>query len=250
MIDQEQLATFVLRLADDAMVLGQRLAEWTSNGPTLEEDIANSNIALDYLGRARMLYAYAGELTGKTEDDLAFLRGAREYSNLLMHELPKGDYAFTMTRQYFIDCFDLLYFQNLAASSDQRLASIAAKTVKECAYHLRRSEDMMLRLGGGTEESNQRMQTALNELWGYRHELFLQDELESGLVKAGVAVDREALLETWRQQVLACIAEATLSVPEKDWQVVGGRAGVHSEHLGHMLDDMQCLRRSHPGAQW
>ena len=241
---------YVLRLADDALVLGQRLSEWTSNAPTLEEDIAMSNIALDFLGRARMLYAYTAERTDTTEDALAFLRGVREYTNLLICELPRGDYAFTAVRQYFIDCFDVLYFTALCQSGDHQLAAIAAKTLKESRYHKRRSHDLMLRLGDGTDESKARMQTALNELWGYRHEIFMMDDLESSLVEKGVAVDRSALEQDWMGQIVACLDEAELAVPETDWQVSGGRQGVHSEHLGPMLDVMQCLHRSHPGVQW
>lgn len=244
------VSVYVIRLADDAMVLGQRLCEWTSHGPTLEEDIATSNIALDYLGRARMLYAYAAQLTASDEDSLAFLRDAREFTNLLMHELPRGDYAFTTVRQFFIDTLDILYFEALVSSTDSRLAAIAEKTIKESRYHLRRSHDLMLRLGDGTNESKARMQSALTELWGYRQELFQMDDLEGRLLEAGVAVDRQALKDAWSQSVRECLSEAQLQVPAGEWQVSGGRSGNHSEHLGHMLDEMQCLHRSHPGAIW
>jgi len=250
MTEPSKLSTYVLRLADDAMVLGQRISEWTSNSPNLEEDIANSNVALDYLGRARMLYAYAATMLDTTEDELAFMRDARAYTNLLMHELPKGDYAFSTVRQFFIDSFDVLFFEQLVNSSDVQLAAIAAKTVKECQYHLRRSRDLMVRLGDGTEESHQRMQAALDELWGYRHELFIDDDLETDLQQQGIAINRAALQPSWDTAINDCLAEATLSIPEADWTVVGGRSGVHSEHLGHMLDDMQCLHRSHPGVTW
>ncbi len=250
MTEPSNLSTYVLRLADDAMVLGQRISEWTSNSPNLEEDIANSNVALDYLGRARMLYAYAATMLNTTEDELAFMRDARQYTNLLMHELPKGDYAFSTVRQFFIDSFDVLYFEQLVNSSDAQLAAIAAKTLKECRYHVRRSRDLMVRLGDGTEESHTRMQTALNELWGYRHELFMDDELETELQQQGIAITRTDLQQAWDAAINDCLAEATLSIPETDWTVTGGRAGVHSEHLGHMLDDMQCLHRSYPGVTW
>ncbi len=250
MTEPDNLSTYVLRLADDAMVLGQRISEWTSNSPNLEEDIANSNVALDYLGRARMLYAYAATMLNTTEDDLAFMRDARQYTNLLMHELPKGDYAFSTVRQFFIDSFDVLYFEQLIHSGDAQLAAIAAKTFKECQYHVRRSRDLMVRLGDGTDESNSRMQTALDELWGYRHELFMDDELETELQQQGVAITRADLQPKWDAAIQDCLTEATLSIPEADWTVSGGRAGVHSEHLGHMLDDMQCLHRSHPGVTW
>ncbi len=246
----ESLARYAVRLGDDALVLGQRLSEWTSRGPTLEEDIATSNIALDFLGRARQCYGLASELTGTTEDDLAFLRDAREFTNLLIYELPRGDYAFTTARQFFVDVFDQHFFTALAESSESRLAAIAAKTLKEVRYHLRRSRDLLVRLGDGTEESAARMQRALEELWGYRAELFHMDALEQDLWAARVGVDRGALRLQWEADVEAGIAAARLQRPTGDWQVGGGRAGNHSEHLGHMLDEMQCLHRSHPGATW
>ncbi len=246
----DDLPRYLLRLADDALVLGQRLSEWTSRAPTLEEDIATSNIALDFLGRARMLYSYAGRFTNTSEDDFAFLRDARQFSNLLIYELPRGDYAFTATRQYFVDVFDQLYFALLAQSADRDLAAIAAKSVKEVGYHLRRSRDLLVRLGDGTEESHKRMQVALDELWGYRSELFAMDALETRLHHDGIAVDRSALEDEWLLQVQTDLDEATLLLPEGEWQVSGGREGNHSEHLGHMLDEMQCLHRSHPGAEW
>lgn len=244
------ISTFTLRLADDAMVLSQRLCEWVSNAPVLEEDIALANVALDYLGRARMFYTYAGELQGQTADELAFLRDARAYTNLLMVELPRGDFAFSMVRQYFLDEFNLLFLAELQQSKDQRLADIAAKAIKETRYHLQRSREWMRRLGLGTAESNKRAQAAANELWGYVDELFAMDELESKLCDEGIAVGRKGFEQLWRQSVAGLFEEIDLNLPDIDWQVMGGRQGIHTEHLGHMLTEMQYMQRAYPGQTW
>ena len=246
------LGQYATRLGDDALILGHRLSEWCSRGPFLEEDIALSNVALDYIGRARFLYSYAAELAddGRSEDDFAYLRDERQFQNHLILELPRGDFAFTMARQLFVDQFNQLYLPGLAASGDTQLAAIAQKAIKETAYHLRRSRDWTLRLGDGTEESHNRMQMALDELWGYTHELFEQDELESELVAAGLAVDTSAMREPWVAAVSAILTEATLTLPESTWAVRGGRQGYHTENLGHLLTEMQSLHRAHPGSQW
>ena len=243
---------YTLRLADDSLILGHRLTEWTSNGPFLEEDIAMSNVALDYIGRARMYYGYAAELSadGKTEDDFAFLRDEREFRNLLINELPRGDFAYSTVRQLFVDVFNSLYLPKLMQSEDQTLAAIAAKGIKETQYHLRRSRDWTLRLGDGTEESHQRMQKAINSLWGYTHELFELDELEQQLADQGIGVDNTSLRAEWLMQIESILSEATLSRPEDDWIVKGGRTGYHTENLGHLLTEMQFLHRSNPGCKW
>ncbi len=243
---------YAQRLGDDAVVLGHRLSEWCSNAPFLEEDLALANTALDFIGRARMYYGYAAELAddGRTEDDFAYLRDQRDYRNLLLHELPRGDFAFTQARQYFIDVYNLLFLEELQQSADERLAAIAAKAVKESRYHLRRSRDWMLRLGDGTEESHRRTQTAVDNLWGYTHELFELDPLEQRLVDAGVAVDVAALRDPWREQVSTLLDEATLQQPADDWAVRGGREGYHTENLGHLLTEMQALHRAYPGCSW
>ena len=243
---------YTLRLADDSLILGHRLTEWTSHGPFLEEDIALSNVALDYLGRARMYYGYAAELSadGKTEDDFAYLRDEREFRNLLINELPRGDFAYSMVRQLFVDVFNSLYLPKLMQSNDATLAAVAAKGIKETQYHLRRSRDWTLRLGDGTAESHQRMQKAINSLWGYTHELFELDELEQLLVDQGVGVDSVALRAEWLAAVESILSEATLSRPEDDWVVKGGRTGYHTENLGHLLTEMQFLHRSNPGCEW
>jgi len=249
---KEMIKQYAVRLGDDALVLGHRLSEWCSRGPFLEEDLALTNVALDYIGRARMFYSYAAEIDGGeyTEDSYAFQRDCRDFTNLLIHELPRGDFAFTMARQYLVDEFTLAYMQRLEGSSDETLAAIAAKVVKECRYHLRRSHDWMLRLGDGTEESQQRLQQAVEDLWGYTPELFELDALEQSLVDVGIAVDSAALQADWEQAVRATFSEATIDLPPGDWSVKGGRQGMHTEHLGHMLSDLQFMQRAYPGLEW
>lgn len=243
---------YLTRLGDDSLVLGHRLSEWTSNGPFLEEDIALANVALDYIGRARFYYSYAAELTGDdcTEDDLAYLRDERQYQNHLIYELPIGDFAFTIARQFFVDLFNKGYIDQLAQSKDEQLAAIAAKAKKETAYHLRRSKDWVLRLGDGTDESHERMQKAADELWGYTHELFEQDALELSLVEMDIAADAGSLRSDWEAGVKAVFDEATLKVPDAEWAVRGGREGYHTENLGHLLTELQFVHRAYPGCQW
>lgn len=255
-LTNKALYQYVLGLADDALILGQRTSEWCSRGPFLEEDIALSNLALDYIGRARMFYQYAAQIEGlgRSEDDLAYFRDEREFSNLLINELPNFDFAFSIVRQYLLDVHACLYLEQLSQSSDQRLSEIAAKSIKESRYHLKRSETWVLQLGQGTQESARRMQDALNELWGYTPELFISSDAENALISdsetAEVAVGRETLKNTWLEQVTAHIKRSALELPEQSWQVVGGRKGDHSEHLGHLLSEMQILQRSYPGLEW
>ncbi len=243
---------YAVRLGDDALVLGHRLSEWSSNAPFLEEDLALSNVALDYIGRARMFYTYAGQLRndGTTEDDYAYLRDCRDYYNLLIHELPRGDFAFSMARQYLVDVFNLAYLAELQQSRDESLAAIAGKAVKESTYHLRRSNDWIMRLGQGTRESLRRLQDAVVELWGFTPELFAMDALEIDLLAQGIAVDRAALRDSWDRQVRATLEAAGVTMPEPDWQVDGGRQGVHTEHLGHLLGELQFVQRAYPGLEW
>ena len=243
---------FTLALGDDALTMGQRLSEWISHGPFLEEDIALANVALDFMGRARMFLSYAGELEGegRSEDDLAFLRDTREFTNLLMFELPIGDFGQTIARQYLVDAFEAPYFEALCNSKDETIAAIAAKVVKECRYHLRRSRDWVIRLGDGTEESHQRMQDGINEMWPYVAELFEMPEYETRLLEQGIAVDRDALRAGWEKEVMATLAEATLSAPQDGHAIRGGREGVHTEHLGFLLSDLQFMQRAYPGLQW
>jgi ring-1,2-phenylacetyl-CoA epoxidase subunit PaaC len=197
-----------------------------------------------------MLYGYAAAISGTTEDQLAFTRDERQYENLLLVELPRGDFAYTMMRQYLLDAFESNFFAGLCHSSDPTLAGIAAKTVKEVDYHLRRSQEWIRRLGLGTAESRQRLQAATDELWGYVDELFEADTLEQTLIDQGIAVNRGALEAGWRAAVTGLLTASNISLPDSTWQVTGGRRGLHTEHLGHLLSEMQYLQRAYPGQQW
>lgn len=247
---------YALRLADDALTLGHRLSEWCSRGPFLEEDLALSNVALDFIGRARLYYAYAAELAPAaglepcTEDDFAYRRDAREFTNALIYELPRGDFAFTMARQFLVDVFNVAFLQKLQQSTDPQLAAIASKAVKESQYHLRRSREWMLRLGLGTTESHERLQKAISELWGYTAELFECDALEAGLCAAGIAVDPAEVRVVWEPQVRETLDQANIQIPTDNWQASGGREGRHTEWLGHLLCEMQFLQRAYPGLEW
>lgn len=251
-VNKESIKQYAMRLGDDALMLGHRLSEWCSRGPFLEEDLALTNVALDFIGRARMFYSYAAEMSDEacTEDSFAYTRDSRDFMNLLIHELPRGDFAFSMARQYLVDEYTLAYMKQLLNSSDENLAAIAAKVVKESEYHLRRSRDWMLRLGDGTAESHERLQAAMEELWGFTSELFEMDDLERELATAKIAVDAGALQDAWDRAVRATCAEATIDVPESDWAVNGGRQGLHTEHHGHLLSDLQYVQRAYPGLQW
>lgn len=239
-------------LGDDALVLGHRISEWVSYGPFLEEDIAYSNVALDYIGRARLYYGYAAELAndGRSEDDFAYLRSDRDYRNLLLMEMPRGDFAYSQVRQLFADVYATLMLSQSVKSADTTLAAIAAKGIKETKYHLRRSRDWVLRLGDGTEESHQRTQRAVDQLWGYTHELFDMNSSEQYLADHGIGVDVSTLQAPWHQMVSDILTTATLKVPDSSWAVRGGRTGYHTENLGHLLTQMQIVHRSYPGCQW
>jgi ring-1,2-phenylacetyl-CoA epoxidase subunit PaaC len=243
---------YLLRLADNALVLGHRLTEWSSRAPTLEEDIALSNIALDLMGQARSLYAHAGKLAGngRDEDQLAFLRDAHEYLNVQLVERSNGDFADTMARQLCYSAFAVALWEGLAGSKDSELAGIAAKAAKECAYHLRHSAEWVIRLGDGTRESHERMQRAIDDIWMFSGELFEVDEVDRAMIAAGIAVDASALRPAWSEVVGEVLSEATLSRPKDGWMITGGRRGTHTEHLGHMLAQMQFLKRTYPGAAW
>ena len=244
------LLAAVVGLGDDALVLGQRLSAWCGKSPWLEEDLAMANTALDFLGRARLLYGYAEQLGGCDEDAYAFQRDARAFTNLLIYELPCADFALACARQLLVDAFDVLHLEKLCDSADANLAGIAAKAHKEARYHHRRSAAWLVRLGDGTAESHCRMQKAMEDVWGYHAELFATVEAEIGLVEKGVLPDRAALRPQWLAAVSATLDEATLQLPSADRQVDGGRRGLHTEHLAPMLAEMQHLHRSHPGARW
>lgn len=247
------LLLHTLRLADTALVLGHRLSEWTGQAPTLEEEMALANVALDHIGQARALYAHAAALEGKGrgEDDLAYLRDAPEYRNWLIVELPNGDFAQTMLRQLFVSAFLLPFWQAQARCAEPALAAIAAKAEKEAAYHLRHAGEWVVRLGDGTEESHHRCRDALAALWPFTGEMFEQDAADRELLAAGLAPDVASLRAAWNDTVAEALAEATLpAMPADAWMQSGGRRGVHTEHLGHLLAVMQHLPRSYPGAVW
>lgn len=244
---------YALRLGDDALILAQRLSTWTACAPELEEDLALTNIALDLLGQARNLLTIAGQRLGdgQTEDDLAFLRDEREFRNLRVVELPNGDFAHTIVRQLLFSTYQLGLYHQLQHSSDEDLAAVAAKAVKEVAYHRDHAVKWTLRLGDGTEESHRRIEVALAALWPYSHELFETDELSQRLVGAGVAVDPETLRSGWLAYIASVLEEATLALPAPGRRrPSGGRGGQHDEGFGFLLAEMQWLHRSHPGATW
>lgn len=249
---EARLFQYVLRLGDNALVNGQRLSEWCGRGPFLEEDLAMANTALDLVGRARLLLTYAGEIegAGRTEDDLAYQRDEREFGNFLIMELPSGDFAFTTVKQFFIDVYDYLYYQALQRSTDAALAAIAVKTLKECEYHLRRTSEWMLRLGAGTAESHKRAGRALAELMPFTGEFFDGDEIDQDLWQRKIGVDLDNMAAQWNERVDRVLQEAALERPEVKFARSGGRRGLHSEHFGYLLAEMQSVQRAHPGLQW
>jgi ring-1,2-phenylacetyl-CoA epoxidase subunit PaaC len=248
----DPLFTYTLRLADDALVLGHRLSEWCGHAAVLEEDLALGNMALDLIGQGRSLYAYAGavEGRGRDEDALAYRRDAGEYRNILLVEQPNGDFAVTILRQLLYASFGHPFFEALTSSKDATLAAIAAKSIKELAYHVRHAGEWTIRLGDGTQESHRRAQDALDELWPYTGEMFESDDVERALIEMGVAVDRAAIRPQWQRTLDPIFAEAILQPPAGDWMQSGGRAGRHSEHLGHILAELQFLQRAYPDARW
>jgi len=252
MEQKEALFNYLIRLADNSAILGHKLSQWCGHGPELEEDIAIINTALDLLGHSRSLYTYAGKVEGKgrTEDDLAFLREERKYTNALICELPNGHYGDTIARQFLFDQFNYLVFSELVKSSDETLAAISAKAIKEIRYHLRRSIEWTLRLGDGTEESHNKIQESFNDIWSYTGDLFVQNELDKVAIAAGIGPDLEAIRTEWRKSVEAVLSEATLQTPDDDWMHSGSKSGMHTEHMGHILSELQYMQRAYPGAEW
>lgn len=246
------LFQYALRLADTALILGHRLSEWVGHSPVIEEDLAFGNMGLDLIGQARTLYTYAGQIEGKgrDEDALAYLRDAGDYRNLLLVEQPNGDFAHTMMRQLFYSAFADPYWRAMMGSRDETLAAIAAKSEKESAYHLRHVSEWIVRLGDGTEESHRRAQGAADALWAFTGEMFFCDDGDRDLIAQGIAIDPATLRDTWRATIAEVFTEATLVLPGNDWMQKGGRVGHHSEHLGHLLSELQYLQRSFPGATW
>jgi ring-1,2-phenylacetyl-CoA epoxidase subunit PaaC len=257
--------SYCLQLADNALILGQRNAEWCSNGPTLEEDIAQANLSLDLIGQARLLYQYAAKLEGSNEDHYAYFREASEFRNLTLLELPhfethtgllaatakhERDYATTICRNFLYSAYALLQWHELQRSADAEIAAIAAKSLKEVRYHLRVSRDWLVRLGDGTAESRARMQAGLNALWPYTQELFAQSPIEAAALEAGVGIDPRNLRDAWNQIVSDALSEATLKRPADGGYIPQGKRGLHSVHLSYLLAEMQSLARAHPQAVW
>lgn len=252
-IDRAGLTEFLLRMGDNALVLGHRVSEWCGHSPVLEEDIALANTALDLIGQTQLWLGLAGEVEGKgrTADNLAYLRDAHAFRNLLLVELPNGDFGRTLMRQFLFDAWHLPMLEWLATSSrDPRIAEIAAKAVKEVAYHVERSADLVIRLGDGSEESHARMQGALDELWPYTGEMFAADATDEAVAAAGIAPSLASLRAPWEAMVDEVLAEATLKRPDGAYAHKGGRSGRHTEHLGYILAEMQFLQRAYPGSTW
>jgi ring-1,2-phenylacetyl-CoA epoxidase subunit PaaC len=252
MSDQDALFEYLLRLGDNALILGHRLSEWCGHSPALEEDLALSNVALDLIGQTQLWLNLAGEVEGRGRDadKLAYLRDARDFRNVLLVEQPNGDFAATMARQFYFDAWHYLLLRELMGSKDSRIAEIAAKGLKEVTYHLERSREWVLRLGDGTEESRERMQTALDDLWMYTGELFETDEVDHAMIRGGVGPDLSTLHEPWLGLMRATAEAATLTLPQPGWAQRGGKRGMHSEHLGYILADLQFLQRAYPNATW
>ena len=243
---------YILHLADNGLILAQRLGDWCGHGPILEQDIALTNIALDVLGQARYFYQYAAEVDGqsKSEDHYAYFRGERDFKNYLLLEQPNGDWAHTIMRQFFYDNFMQLAYTGLLSSKDQQIAAIASKAIKEVEYHLKYSSEWVIRMGDGTEESHDRVQIAANSLWEFTGEFFVPTDYDNEMASQGIAPNLGSLKNDWELRVKEIFAEATLQVPQATWFQSGGKTGLHSENLGFLLADLQYLQRTYPGNNW
>lgn len=269
------LLAYTLGLADNALIIGHRLSEWCGHGPILEQDIALTNTSLDHLGQARSLYQYAAEQVNALpadaeqklfssealqaniaagnaidEDDLAYLRDAWDFKNVLLAEQPNKDWAYTVARAFYFDVFQYFLFRELMNSSDVTLAAIAEKSIKEAEYHKRWSSEWVIRLGDGTEESHVRMQTAINDLWPYTGELFKMNKTEAVMLAAGIGADLESVKLLWHKEIAAVLEQATMSMPAQGWMHEGGKEGIHSEHLGYILAELQFMQRAYPNHEW
>lgn len=252
MNSQQALFEYCLRLGDSNLVIGQRISEWCGHGPILEEDIALTNVSLDFIGQATAMLQYAAQVEGKgrTEDDLAYLRNERDFRNVLLAEQPNGDYANTIVRQFLFDVYEYYYYQALQKSKDNTIAALAEKALKEITYHLRHSSQWVLRMGDGTAESHERIQNALNELWMFTGDLFDMDAVDELLIKEGIAVDLSPVKQKWNAHVAEVVEKATLKIPAEAFMQRGSRDGKHTEHLGFLLAEMQYLPRTYPNAKW
>ena len=245
------LFTYTLRIADSSLILGQRMSEWCSRAPTLEEDIAMSNISLDMFGQANGFYQYAAQLDGlKSADELAFKRNEREFFNHQLVEQENGNFGNTIVRNFLHDTFNFLFYTQLANSKDETLSALAMKSIKEVKYHLRHSSNWLIRLGDGTKESNDKTQVALNKLWMYTNEIFEMDTLDIELFNVGIAVDNAALKSDWDNMVNKILTKAKLTRPKDEYMATGGKKGLHTEYLGFILSEMQFLQRAYPDAKW
>ena len=248
----KQLFEYILRIADDSLILGQRLSELCGHGPILEEDIALTNISLDLIGQATNLLNYASEVenNNRDADQLAFLRVDKDYKNSLLVEQPNGDFGFTIMRQFLFDSFRKPFFEDLCKSKDETLAAIAEKSLKETKYHLKHSSEWVIRLGDGTKLSHNKVQKSLDSLWRYHSDLFYKDDIEEALTVAGIAPSLDSIKKEYNNHVQMILKEATLKLPENKWEFNGGRKGMHSEHLGHLLAQMQYMQRTYPNMEW
>jgi ring-1,2-phenylacetyl-CoA epoxidase subunit PaaC len=251
-VDNAKFFEWLLRLGDNTLILGHRVSEWCGHAPVLEEDIAFANTALDLLGQTQFWLGLAGEVEGKgrTADNLAYLRDAQEFRNVLLVERPNVDFAVSLMRQFLFDAYHLVLLRRLVNSSDQRVQEIAQKALKEVSYHFERSADLIIRLGDGTEESHARMEKALTALWSYTGELFLSDDVDAAMAEAGIAPKPEDLRPEWEATVSDILEEATLSMPSAGFAHKGGKRGIHTEHLGFILAELQFLQRAYPNATW
>lgn len=251
-VDRAALFEFLTRMGDNTLILGHRVSEWCGLSPVLEEDIALANVALDMIGQTQLWLGLAGEVEGKgrTADNLAYLRDAGAFRNLLLVERPNGDFGQTLMRQFLFDAWHFETLKALEKSTDARVAEIAAKAIKEVAYHLERSSDLIIRLGDGTDESHKRMQAALDDQWSYTGEMFISDDTDKAVAEAGIAPDPASLRAAWDAVVKSTLEEATLTIPDSGYAHKGGKRGVHTEHLGFILAEMQFLQRAYPGAVW
>lgn len=248
----KNLFEYLLRLGDDSLILGHRLSEWCGHGPILEEDIALTNIALDLIGQTNSILEYAGKVegAGRNADSLAFLRFDKDYKNCLLVEQPNGDFGVTILRQFFFDAYRVPLFTMLQNSSDEQLAAIAEKSLKETRYHLKHSSEWVIRLGDGTDESHARIQSALDDLWRYTDELFFSDEVDADLKARNIIPDTADVKVEWQKTVQSVLEEATLTIPANNWKFEGGRKGLHSEHLGYILAELQFMQRAYPNMEW
>jgi len=249
---KEHLYKYILGIADNSLILGQRIGELCGHGPSLETDIACTNMSLDLFGQVRSYYQYAAKIAGdnRNEDEIAMLRNEREYINVLLVEQPNTNFAYTMARQFLFDAYHLLFLNELQKSKDLTLSAIAAKSIKEVSYHHRFSSDWIKRLGDGTDESHQKMQDAIDSLWTYTDELFHQTEADKKMVEEGIGVDVTKLKEAYYKSVNEVLVEATLPIPESKWFQKGGKQGIHTEHLGFLLSDLQYMQRAYPKMEW